>query len=210
MAKPQRTVVKEVPYAVLYSDDTILISDCRASYPHVFVAYAGDDGGEPAFGIVGLMPKETHGQAKDLCLELMAKVMKAAKVERLPADKKFIRNGDEQDKDGYAGCFTISAREKRRPRVLGRDRLPLDPDKQSDVIYGGCIVNILIRPWVQNNKYGKRCNAGLTGVQFVRDGEAFGEGRLSNDDIDSSFGAPPAAGFSDGLGGDGGDDNGGL
>ena len=39
--------------------------------------------------------------------------------------------------------------------------------------------------WAQNNGYGKRINAQLDGVQFVRDGEAFGEGGISADAFDS-------------------------
>ena len=55
------------------------------------------------------------------------------------------------------------------------------------MIYGGCWVNILVRPWFQNNKYGKRVNAGVVAVQFRKDDEPFGSGRISDDEIDEAF-----------------------
>lgn len=39
--------------------------------------------------------------------------------------------------------------------------------------------------WAQDNKFGKRVNATLMGVQFFRDGDAFsGGGAASDDDFD--------------------------
>jgi hypothetical protein len=42
--------------------------------------------------------------------------------------------------------------------------------------------NILIRPWYQDNKFGKRLNAGLVGVQFVRKDEPFGMAAIDDSD----------------------------
>jgi len=41
--------------------------------------------------------------------------------------------------------------------------------------YAGCYVNMSIRLWAQDNQFGKRVNAQLRAVQFVKDGEAFGD-----------------------------------
>jgi len=38
--------------------------------------------------------------------------------------------------------------------------------------------------WAQNNQYGKRINAQLDGVQFVRDGDPFGDGAVGVDAFD--------------------------
>jgi hypothetical protein len=58
-----------------------------------------------------------------------------------------------------------------------------------------------VRLWIQNNRYGKRCNANLIGVQFVADDEAFGEGRINKDVVDDSFGPIPdsESGYADAL-----------
>ena len=42
---------------------------------------------------------------------------------------------------------------------------------------------MLINPWVQNNKFGKRINANLLAVRFVDHGEAFGMGRVDDEEI---------------------------
>lgn len=215
----KRTVVKRVKNAVLYSDGTIRLDNCRASYPHLIEPYAGvDEDGkkqEPAYGIVFLMPKLTHVAAKDICKQRIEELMKENKIPKLGADKKFLRDGDQSSKVESSGMFTVSAREKRPPvlrapskekiirgktetvRVAGRD-VPL-----KELFYGGCWVNGIIRPWWQSNKHGKRANAGLVAVQFLRNDESFGQNRVSEDDVDESFEATEEmddSGFDDDLG----------
>lgn len=180
----ERTIVKKVANAVRYSDGTIRIDNVRASYPHLFVPKAAEQGGTPKYSITCLMPKESHKAAKDLLVEVINDFLKEKKIAKLPADKKFIRDGDLAAKDGYDGMWTVSASETKQPRLRNKDKSPLT---KQDTIYGGCYVNVLIRPWFQDNQYGKRVNAGLTAVQFLRDGEAFGEGRISDEEVDDSF-----------------------
>lgn len=199
--KKEVTEVRRVKNAILYSDGTILVENVRLSYPHVFKAFAGDDGGEPKFGCTGLMPKATHVEAKDLIVAEIAKLLKANKLEKLPPEKKFLRNGDDSVKDGYAGNWSISAREERRPLVLGKDGSPLDPVEDRDEVYGGCWGNMLIRPWFQSNKFGKRVNAGLALVRKRKDDTPFGEGRTNHDELARRFGAES---YDDDLGGAGG------
>lgn len=180
-------VEKTVTNAVLYTNGMIMIKNVRASHPHLDKPYAGksDDGKPkaPKFSIVGMLPKATHVAAKDLCVSIINKLMLEKKCPKLAGDKKFCRNGDDSSSEEYEGHWTVSASESRRPAV--RDRraeLILEESKIADMLYGGCYVNILIRPWFQDNEFGKRVNAGLIGVQFVRDGEPFGEGRINDED----------------------------
>ncbi len=196
----KRTIVKKVANAILYSDDTIRIDNVRASYPHLFKPYSGQDGGTPKFSITGLGDKKTHGEAKNLCVEIINRLLKDKKIERLAADKKFVKDGDLAGKSGYDSCWTFSSSETNAPRVRNRDKTPI-PAEKADTIYGGCYVNILLRPWVQDNQFGKRVNAGLLAVQFHSDGEAFGEGRITDDDVDASFdGDADSGGFDDETG----------
>lgn len=186
----ERTVVKKVENAVLYSDGTIRLDNVRASYPHVFHAKEGkDDKGNPTtpkFSIQAFMPKTTHRAAKDLLREVIDGILKDHKIKGIAADRKFIKDGDLMAKDEAEGQWAISASEKNRPQVRNKNKAPLT-EKDEGVIYGGCYVNILIRPWFQDNSYGKRVNAGLSAVQFLRDGEPFGEGRITADQVDDSF-----------------------
>ena len=50
----------------------------------------------------------------------------------------------------------------------------------------------LVDFWAQDNQFGKRVNATLTGVQFVRDGDSFGGARVAAaDDFDVLDDAEP-------------------
>lgn len=182
-----REIKKKVKNAILYTDGSIKIIGVRFSYPHLAKAYKGDGDGEAKFGIVGLMPKATHAAAHKLLMERIDELLKENKVKALPADKKFVRDGDEAAKDGYEDMWFVSARETRRPPLRDRQNQPVEPEDAAEVFQPGFWGDILIRPWYQNNNYGKRVNAGLSSVQFVKKDEVFGEGRISDEDLDDTF-----------------------
>lgn len=183
-----REVKKRVKNAILYTDGSIRISGVRFSYPHLKKPYKGDgDQGEAKFGVVGLMPKKTHRAAKDLIKERIEELLKENKVKALPSDKKFLRDGDQSGKDEHADMYTVSARESRRPPLRNRANEVVEPEDADEVFQPGYWGDILIRPWFQNNKYGKRVNAGLSSIQMVKKDEVFGEGRISDEDLDDTF-----------------------
>lgn len=94
------------------------------------------------------------------------------------ADKLALHDGDTKPNyDGYPGNFFLSpsAQENSRPTVVDQLRQPLDA--KSGKPYSGCYVNCSVELWAQDNGFGKRVNAQLRGVQFLRDGDAFGAGR---------------------------------
>jgi Protein of unknown function (DUF2815) len=114
---------------------------------------------------------------------------------KLRADKVFLRDGDEESWDGYEGCWYVSAnaRPEDRPAVLTnrgqKDQktgklhwIPAEPGGAASP-YSGCYVNMIIQVWCQDNKHGKRVNAQLKCVQFVRDGEPFSAGRIDADEM---------------------------
>lgn len=190
---PTLEIKKKVANAILYTNGMIKIENVRFSYPHLDKPYAGkgngDEGkaGKPKYGIVGMLPKKTHVEAKNLIVEAMNDLLKQNDNATVSSDKKFCRNGDDHERaDTYGGHWIVSAREERRPSVRDkRGNLINEPEKIADMVYGGCWGHILIRPWFQDGKkvgagYGKRVNAGLVGVQFIRDDKPFGEGRIDD------------------------------
>lgn len=204
----QLEVKKRVSNAILYTNGMIRIDNVRVSFPYLDKPQEGkkDDGtaAKAKFGIVGMLPKATHVAAKDLVVEAINALLAAKDNAKVAGDKKFIRNGDDQDRAEYEGHWTVSAREERQPSVRNqRGELVIEERKIADMIYGGCYCNILLHPWYQDGQkvgkgFGKRVNAGLVGVQFVRDGEPFGEGRIDDTDAwDDVSGA--TAGGSDGM-----------
>lgn len=96
----------------------------------------------------------------------------------LAKDQGLIHDGDTQRSDGFQGNKYVSARSDARPSTYHRDRSQVTAE--DGVIYSGCYVNAKFEVWAQDNAFGKRINARLLGVQFVRDGDSF------------SAGAPPA------------------
>lgn len=90
--------------------------------------------------------------------------------------------------------YVLSAREDRQPTILNMDREELTSKNEiEEEFYGGCYVSIVIRPWTQENGYGKRVNANLSSVLKRKDGEPFGEARVDtsdayDDDDDNEWG----------------------
>jgi hypothetical protein len=100
---------------------------------------------------------------------------------KLKPEKICLRDGDLENWDGYAGMLYVSANSSvdRRPQVITNRKdkdgnwIKAEPGHERNP-YSGCYVNALIRLWCQDNKNGKRVNASLEVVQFLRDGDAFG------------------------------------
>jgi hypothetical protein len=192
----ERTVVSKVSNAVLYSDGTIRIDGVRLSYPHLDKPYEseGDDGNKKSqYSADSMLPKETHKAAKDLVKKVIEQLMDENKV-KVPTANWFLKDGDklaeeDENKSTLAGHFLVKAAEKRRPTVRKRNGETMTEREIEDTIYGGVYANVLIRPWYFNGKarsgktYPKRILANLIAVQFVRDGEPFGEGRISDDGV---------------------------
>lgn len=171
------------------SDQEVMLKNVRLAFGDaIFTAKAGGDGeGKPAFSCTFILPPNHPDLPK---LKAAMKAAAAAKwgakgEERLKAliagQKVCLRNGDEKsDYDGFSGNLYVSARSNVRPLVIDTDRSPLSEGDGRP--YSGCFVNGKIAIWAQDNKYGKRINAQLQGVQFFKDGDAFGGGRPASVD----------------------------
>lgn len=179
-------IKKRVKNAILYTNGLIKVENVRFSYPHLDKPFAGKDaapGAVPKYGVVGMLGKTTHQEAKALIEERIAELMREKKVSRIPGKDKFLRDGEEEKEAVYEGHWIVSAREERKPTVRNRrGELITDPSDIADLIEGGYWGHMLIRPWFQDNKHGQKVNAGLTGVQHTKDDETFGEGRIDDTD----------------------------
>jgi hypothetical protein len=152
----------------------IPLKNVRVSYPHLFEPHAMNPGDKPAYSATFLLHKVEHAALiKEIAQKMKALAAENYKDKRLPPpDKLCLRDGDLSNRAEYEGHWTLSARETTRPVVVNKDRSPLV--ESDDVIYAGCVVNARIRLWTQDNSYGRRVNANLLGVQFVKDGERMG------------------------------------
>lgn len=158
----------------------IQLKNVRLSFPSIFNRSVFE-GVEGKYEATFLIPKEDTKTYKAVNKAIEDAIAKA-KV-KVPSDKRCLKDGDESEYEGYAGHWSLKAGNSKRPTVINRDKSPITQD--DEVIYAGCYVNAVIDVWVQNNKYGKRVNSNLYGIQFVRDGEPFGMGPIDvTDDFD--------------------------
>lgn len=160
----------------------IKITNARLSFPSLFKKASFDGSSEGKYEATFIVPKEgNEAWYKSVKAEIDAAT--AEKKIKVASDKLFIKDGDELDRPEYEGCWVVKAANSKRPTTLHRDRTPVT--EEDEVFYAGCYVNGIIEPWVQNNSFGKRVNANLLGVQFVKDGEPFGTAPVDvTDDFD--------------------------
>jgi hypothetical protein len=140
-----------------------------------------EEGQEKKFSAVFLLDDEKHAKL----IEHIEKLIDRCALDQYKKKisfKKCLRDGIEKpDMEGYGeGTHFISAARKTRPAVVNRDLSPVTDE--DGVIYAGCYVNATIRLWAQDNKWGKRVNAELRAVQFLKDGESFGAGPVNAED----------------------------
>ena len=199
--------------------DVIFLSNVRLSFPHLVEPQrkvSPETGKERvSYSADFIMPADHPGFA-----QFMKKVndMALAKwkehasqvMNMINADRKLRCYGDGNQKvnsktfqpyDGYAGQMYLTAGRDTPPQIIQADGSAIDPNNTmayqqlTRAMYGGCRVNVAVKPWLQENKHGRGVRADLVAVQFAGDDQAFGEGRV---DASGMFGqvqqaAPTAA-----------------
>jgi hypothetical protein len=182
---------------VFREDGTILLNNVRISYPHIFEPWGKNPTDKKKYSARFLLSKATHTPDIKALLDHSKKMETEEFKKVVGGAHRFIRNGDESGKPEEAGHWTVSASEDTAPRVIDGHKKDVDP--KSKLIYPGCVVNALIRPWPQNNQWGTKINANLLAVQFVKDGDRLGNGP-NTPDIDDVFGEVASDDFEeDGL-----------
>lgn len=169
----------------------VSLVNVRLAFPNLFEAKSfGGDEATASHGASFLFPK-THPAYKLVTEAIEAAAAdkwekKAADVlkQLRTADRTALHDGDsKKDYAGFEGNFFVAARNKSRPLVIDKDKSPLTAADGKP--YAGCYVNAIIDIWAQDNKFGKRINATLSGVQFAKDGEAFsGSSPASTNDFE--------------------------
>ncbi len=168
--------------------DKIIVSEARLAFPDLFTAKGFVDpktgkAGDPTFGATLLIDrsdasfrKVIEAEEDRVAQEKWGAKAKAVLAEIRANNRGAIKPGElKASYDGYEGCDFISCNNnKTRPTVVDRNGSPLvEADGKP---YAGCYVLGHITLWAQDNAWGKRINANITGVQFLRDGDAFGGG----------------------------------
>jgi hypothetical protein len=169
----------------------VKLSNVRLAFPALFEAKTVNGEGDPKFGASLLIEptdkaliKAINTAIDDVAAEKWGAKAAGHLALMRKTDKVALHDGDlKAQYAGFAGMLYVSANSSTRPLVLDKDKSPLVAADGKP--YGGCYVNATVELWAQDNKYGKRVNAQLLGVQFFADGDSFGGGAVgSADDFD--------------------------
>jgi len=174
-------------------NDIIKLNTVRLSYPQLFKAKCfgsvPQPNEKPKFSAVFLLDKKAHAkEIADINKAIQFVLLEKYGPKAPKGHKLCLRDGSEKpDTDGYGeDMMFISASNEARPQVVDRDRTPLA--EEDGKIFAGCYVNAVLRLWVQDNNFGKRVNASLRIVQYVKKGEPFGEAAV---DVESEIDVLP-------------------
>ena len=146
----------------------MMLKNVRLSFPSIFKK-ANFEGNVGKFEATFLIDK-ADTKTKAMLDAAIEAAIAEAKV-KVASDKRCLKDGDESEYDGYEGNWSFKAANSKRPTVIDRDKTPVV--EEDEKIYAGCYVNAVVDLWIQNNKFGKRVNANLYGIQFLKDGDAF-------------------------------------
>lgn len=166
----------------------IQLQNVRLAFPEIFAAKSYNEG-DPAFSATFIFAPDhpSHAVIKAAIKEIATAKWGAKAQDVLKAimakDAVCLHDGDTKTQyEGFSGNLFVSSRNKMRPLVIDRDKTPLTASDGRP--YAGCYVYASIELWAQDNKFGKRINASLSGIQFYQDGDAFsGTGAASSDDF---------------------------
>lgn len=156
----------------------IIIPEARLAFPDLFRPRSVDNG-PLMYGATFIIPPDSPALAKIAAEE--ERIAKEKWGEKADATLRMIRANNrgavkpgvlKAKFDGFDGNFFVSANSKAKPTVVTRQGTPAE----ENAVYAGCYVLGHIVIWAQDNQYGQRLNAEVTGVQFLRDGDAFSGG----------------------------------
>jgi hypothetical protein len=155
----------------------------RISFPYVFEkAKAMEAGKDGKYEITLYIPKSEDISKLRANLEKVAKEAFGAKFQSLEKLKHPpIKDGDEKDpSDPAYGHWIVRAKSAKRPVVVDASRSPVE---SKEAVYGGCYGRINITPASYAIPTGWGVTLYLNAVQKVKDGERFGGGGVSAEDV---------------------------
>jgi len=161
------------------------LKNVRLAFADIFAAKAFQGSPDARFGASLLIDpkdpqvKDLKKAMKELAIEKWGKKGSEIFEQLYSKEKTCLRDGNDDScikYDGFEDMFYIKASSKVKPTILDRDGVTRLEEIDGKP-YSGCHVYATIDLWCQDNSFGKRINAQLTGVQFFKDGDSFSGGR---------------------------------
>jgi len=194
----------------------VLISNARLSFPHIAEPQRKVDestGKERiSYNCELIVPKDGPAMAafiaryvelvtdkwKEHVNTVMQMIQQDRKVRCFGAGEEKVNKKTFLPYDGYAGHAYITCGKDSPPQIIDADGKPIDPSNTmayqliTRKMYGGCRVNAAIKPWLQENKFGRGIRCDLVALQFAGDDTAFGEGPVDTTGMFGSVVSGPA------------------
>lgn len=168
----------------------VVTGKVRLSYVHLWEAYTSFENQPAKFSTVILIPKTDKvtinkiKKAQQAALELG----KAGKFGgSIPKTwKNTLHDGDEEadlDKNPeYAGHMYMTVSNMTKPGIVDQNVQPIMDQTE---VYSGCYARVSMNAYPFNAKGSKGVSFGLSHVQKLADGEAFGNITKAEDDFDA-------------------------
>jgi hypothetical protein len=165
----------------------VKLTNVRLSFPKLFEAEQYEGKGPYRYGAAFWVPKTDTALIAQIneAIQTEAKAAWGAKAQAMLAevlpDKKACCwiDGTRKDAEDYWVLGSYRGQEKGRPLVIDQKKQPLVAADGKP--YAGCYVHATVEIYTTGKpNVGIRC--GLLGVQFAKDGDAFGGGSPANPD----------------------------
>jgi len=175
-----------------------ILTKVRLAFPELWTPKPFKEGDKPKFKATFLL--EPDDPQVDAIEEAIFKVAEEAWEGKAKAilgsirgnvNKFCFQNGDiKSHLDGFAGHWYIGTSSKAKPLTLDRNKKNVT--EADGIIYGGCFVNASISIFAYDNS-GKGIAAGLGGVQYESEGDAFSGGAPASPDDFEDLGTDTSA-----------------
>lgn len=162
------------------TSELIKLGDVRLSFPILWRPKSFEEGKPAQYQATFLLdPSDTAHAAS---IRELKKAAKATLIEAFgevpPGFKRCFGLADKhpkkKDYDGYKGMFYLSTANTNKPTCCGR-KVEQELIESDGILYAGCFVNTNVTFWTYDHEKGGQgiaCNLRI--IQFLRDGEPFG------------------------------------
>ena len=159
----------------------LVTPEFRGSFVHILEPHAikGVEGAKARYQITIPLPKK-HAFWQELNA-LVEETGKAKWGKIPPKMKSPIKNGDEEDRPEFAGCYSVQATSNNKPGIVDA---ALKPIMDANEIYSGAYYRASIRAYAwEHPTGGKGVSIALDNIMKVKDGEAFSGRTEASDDF---------------------------
>lgn len=157
----------------------------RLSYCHLFEPYVQQEGQEPKYSVLILIPKTAKRTlarikaAQEAAVELGVRTRWGGKRPKNLGNT--LHDGDsERDEPEYEGMYFMNVSSRLAPTVVD---MQCNRITDSTEVYSGCWGHVSMNFFPYSNSGNNGISAGLNNVQFVRDGDPLGGRSRAEDDF---------------------------